>query len=1081
MLAQSLLEETCVLARLSTRGFFRMRKLLATAVAIAPLMIASGAHAEIVVSTSRTTPIQTSNATGSAADSIRIASGGTINVLTGNLVTLDSSHSVTVDSGGLIGGTSTASGTTGILANGGNTGSITVSGGITVGDDIASYPDTDSDGDTDGPWANGSDRYGIRVVGASPLVGNILLNSASAVLVDGNGSVAIAIDSGLTGNLTTLGGIRVAGDNGIGVRATGPITGNVMLSGTMATFGANTSAVVLEGDVDGRVSIQGDLMSTGYRYTTRPPATFIAHLDADDLLQNNSAVIIAGNVSGGVVLDRPPVDADTANADEDADGVPDSTETTGFVTSFGEAPAVTVGSATRSIALGVVGTGDSAYGFINRGTITGQGLYDGVQGNGLVLGVAGGNTVTVDGGIRNEGTISGLSFQADATAIRLAAGATTPVIINTGSISVGSTSDTATESTAIQIDAGASVPGLTNNGVILATAIGATVDTIGIRDFSGTLATINNTRLIQATLTPNAAGDPVTGSATAIDVRSNTTGVTILQTGVVGAGTSTDTDTDSDGVPDVYEPAIRGDILLGNGNNVVDIRNGEVRGGIAFGTGLDQLLISGGAVVSGALSDSGGNLDIDVSDGTLAAGQLSPLNISNLNVGSAGNLFVTLDPANGTTSGFVVSGTATLADGAGLGIQFNSLIDTPDRFTIIQAATLNYGAIDLSSVTDNSPFLFVIDAGADIPAGEVYVDARRRTATEAGLFTVEGAMFDAFYGALGTDTTLRDVFLAQTERPGFINMYEQILPDHSGGPLLSLASGVDAVTRALTGRNASAAPGEVSAWVQEINFYADKDRTDTYGFRSEGFGVAGGVERGGDLGAVGVSVAFTSSDLKDPEAEAEEILSASLLELGLYWRAQGQNWTTWARAAAGYATFDATRQFVGGGLNLSNESSWNGFTLAAAGGASYERNFGRFSIRPEVYAEYFSLSEDARTETGGGNAFDLEIDARDGHMFSTVAAVNIGMGMGDNSWLRPEIRVGWRQNLSVDPGETIGRFASGGPDFRLTPDSIEGGGLIVGFRVNVGNELGMLAITADAEMIEDYVRYMLLLRASFRF
>ena len=102
-------------------------------------------------------------------------------------------------------------------------------------------------------------------------------------------------------------------------------------------------------------------------------------------------------------------------------------------------------------------------------------------------------------------------------------------------------------------------------------------------------------------------------------------------------------------------------------------------------------------------------------------------------------------------------------------------------------------------------------------------------------------------------------------------------------------------------------------------------------------------------------------------------------------------------------------------------------------------------------------------------------------MFSTVAAVNIGMGMGDNSWLRPEIRVGWRQNLSVDPGETIGRFASGGPDFRLTPDSIEGGGLIVGFRVNVGNELGMLAITADAEMIEDYVRYMLLLRASFRF
>ena len=115
---------------------------------------------------------------------------------------------------------------------------------------------------------------------------------------------------------------------------------------------------------------------------------------------------------------------------------------------------------------------------------------------------------------------------------------------------------------------------------------------------------------------------------------------------------------------------------------------------------------------------------------------------------------------------------------------------------------------------------------------------------------------------------------------------------------------MDAVTRALTGRNATVEPGDTSAWLQEINFYADKDKTDTYGFRSEGFGVAGGIERGTGLGAVGVSLAFTSSDIEDPEAEAEEILSANLVELGLYWRAQGQAWSTWARAAGGYATFD---------------------------------------------------------------------------------------------------------------------------------------------------------------------------------
>uniref|UniRef100_UPI0028A08122 autotransporter outer membrane beta-barrel domain-containing protein n=3 Tax=unclassified Brevundimonas TaxID=2622653 RepID=UPI0028A08122 len=287
--------------------------------------------------------------------------------------------------------------------------------------------------------------------------------------------------------------------------------------------------------------------------------------------------------------------------------------------------------------------------------------------------------------------------------------------------------------------------------------------------------------------------------------------------------------------------------------------------------------------------------------------------------------------------------------------------------------------------------------------------------------------------------------------------------------------------RALTGRNAAAAPGETSAWVQEINFYADKDKTDTYGFRSEGFGLAGGVERGTNMGAFGLTAAFTSSDLEDPEAAAEEVLSANLLELGLYWRAQGQYWTTWARAAGGYASFSATRKLVADGINLKNESDWHGFTLAAAGGASYERHFGRLNIRPEAYVEYFSLSEDARTERGGGDGFDLDIDERDGHIFSGVAAVNIGYGFGKEGWIRPEVRLGWRQNFSVDAGTTIARLASGGDAFTLEPASIEGGGPILGFRLNVGNDLGLLSITGDAELLEDYVRYTLLLRASFKF
>ena len=790
--------------------------------------------------------------------------------------------------------------------------------------------------------------------------------------------------------------------------------------------------------------------------------------------------MIAGNVAGGVVVDRPPTTS-TTNTDVDGDGIPDATEGTGVINSFGQAPAVLVSSSSQSITLGNIGTGDNAYGFINRGTINAQGVYDLIDANGLVFGGVAGQTVDLTGGFLNRGTVATLANDADATAVRFGAGSIAPAVSNSGAITAGVASDVAATATAVQIDAGAVVQSLTNSGSILASTGGGVADVVGINDQSGTLTSITNLRSIQAAIGPNEAGDPITGSSTAIDVSANTTGVTITQRGIVGTPTATSPDSDGDGVLDSEEPVIFGAIRLGTGADTVSIENGLVEGDISFGDGADNLAISGDSVVRSEITDTDGALSINIANGTLDSLRTTALNLTTLDIGADGRLLISLDPENSTGGTFVVSGAATLATGAELGVRFNSLLTAPRRFDLIDAGTLNLGDVDLSTIGDNSPYLYVVEAGTDQANGIVFADVRQRTTAEAGMIGAESGIYDAFYSALSRDEDVRNAFLTQTGRDNFFNLYEQLLPEHSGGPLLSLASGVDAVTRALTGRNASAAPGETSAWVQEINFYADKDRTDTYGFRSEGFGVAGGVERGTGLGAVGLSVAFTSSDLEDPEAEAEEVLSANLLELGLYWRAQGQYWTTWARAAAGYASFESERRLVGAGLNLRNEASWNGVTLAAAGGASYERNFGRFSFRPEVYAEYFSLSEDGYTEEGGGDGFDLEIDDREGHLFSATAAINIGMGMGENSWLRPEVRLGWRQNISVDPGDTIGRFTSGGPDFRLDPATVEGGGPILGFRMNVGNELGMLSISADAELIEDYVRYMLFLRASFRF
>ena len=1073
-----------------------MRILLASAVAIAPLLVASGAQAEQVISNARTTPVSTSTANNGARDDVRLASGGSIAVTSGAAVTLDSSNDVKLDSGSKIDMLKAADGATGILVNGGNTGDVTIGGAINITDSIEEYKDEDKDGDLDGPFADGTNRHGVRVTGSAPLVGDIRIESSGSIKVEGNNSSGLTVEAPLTGDLFSQGQVSVVGNDTYGIHTTGDITGDVTVLGSVSAVGENATGVAIDGAVDGAVKIQGAVNTTGYRYTTAPPskpttgepregATYLENLDDDDLLQGGPAVRIAGDVTGGVVFDGPPpplpddaTEEEKKDTDRDKDGIPDAQETTAAIRSFGGAPAVLVGSADKAINLGPVGTGDDAYGLINRGTIEAAGVYKEVDATAVQIGGTG-QSVTLAGGLRNQGTITSSANTGDSTGVLIGAGATAPSIINSGAIQSVSAGSEANVAAGVLINQGANVASFVNSGSVTAGVNGSKGDAVALRDESGTLTTINNTGKIVAAISPE-KDVAQTGSAIAVDVSANSTGVTLVQDGVVIPDHKLP-DADGDGVPDANEPAIVGAIRLGSGADVLDIRNGTVNGDISFGTGADRLAISGGAVVTGKLSNGDGQLDIDISKGTLDARHTGQLQVSDLNVGADGNLIVTLDPANDANGGFKVSGSADLADGAGLGVRFNSLIQDPTSFTIIEAGDLNVGAIDQDVLQSNSPYAFVVNANVDEAAGKLTVDARRRTAEEAGMIKAEAAAYDVLYAGLADNELIRAAMLNQTDRDGFFHIYQQLLPDHSGGPLLSLASGVDAVTRALTGRNAAAAPGETSAWVQEINFYADKDKTDTYGFRSEGFGLAGGVERGTNMGAFGLTAAFTSSDLEDPESAAEEVLSASLLELGLYWRAQGQYWTTWARAAGGYASFNATRKLVAEGVNLKNESSWHGFTLAAAGGASYERHFGRLNIRPEAYVEYFSLSEDARTEQGGGDGFDLDIDERDGHIFSGVAAVNIGYGFGKDGWIRPEVRLGWRQNFSVDAGTTIARLASGGDAFTLDPASIEGGGPILGFRLNVGNDLGLLSITGDAELLEDYVRYTLLLRASFKF
>ena len=384
---------------LSEVSFVMQRKVLVATVATAPLLaMAFGAYAETVITTARTTPIATATATAAGGpDDVKVDTGGGITLTTaGPLVTLNSNNKVTLGGNGLT--TVGVNDSTGVLIQGGTTGSVTNNAAISLTED---YTPTDDDkdaagaakpdGDLDGPFAKGANRYGIRLVGPGVFTGDIVQSSTGTITIEGNTSAGISLETGLVGNLTTGGTINVVGDNsyGVHVAATAPVTGKVAINGSTTVTGLNATGVAIDGDVSGAFVVQGAVTTTGYRYTTRPTTKELrAILDADDLLQGGSAVRVTANVAGGVLLDAPPVDTDTTKTDEDGDGVADASEGTAALTTYGGAPALLIGSDTRSVAIGAVGTGDNAYGLITKGGVTANGVYDGVAATAIQIGRA---------------------------------------------------------------------------------------------------------------------------------------------------------------------------------------------------------------------------------------------------------------------------------------------------------------------------------------------------------------------------------------------------------------------------------------------------------------------------------------------------------------------------------------------------------------------------------------------------------------------------------------------------------------------------------------------------------------------
>jgi hypothetical protein len=1060
-----------------------MKRLLLAA-ALAPLSFAAAAHAQTTISTATTAPLATS-----------------------------SSGAITITSAGSVApATSLTAGTVAVTINSNN--SVDNEGAITVTESTTGV--TTNQGINTGPFANGGNRFGILVAPGGPFTADITTGSAATITIVGENSAGIAVESGLNGSINDGGGITVTGGNAnttdvtYGILSTtgAPITGSVSVTGAISATGANATGMALNGGVGGNVTIDSGITVTGYRSTTAPTtAAGQALLLPDQLLQGGPAVSIGGNIAGGLTLAAPVVASGNISANAG-----------GTLTEIGSSPALLVGGA-APITIGAAANG---YGVTIGGTISAAGTYRGFNGEGIQIGgvnglpvqsggtAAGGNfsTVTLTGGLDISGTVTVTAVAGEtvagtgaSTGLEIGAGATVPRVTVSGSvIAEGSNDQSATglqpgDATAIKIDPGAAVgaTSLNNSGTITAeidgiagiagisqNAGGILGNATAISDAGGGLSAITNTGNITAVVVPAISGQAALGSGVAI-LANNTNALTITQCSAVDSGGNCTSSGNA-----TFTPSITGAIVLtgGTGAQTLNLWGGTITGAIGFGNSTGNVFdIENGGIAKGVLTEApGGQLALNVNKGELFMTSPSLVQLSTLHVGGAGELIFTANPTDPTGTGFNVAGTATLDDGAAVGLALTAPITTSETFTVITAGNLSAGNVS-NVLLGQIPFLE--NGNITTTSTTLSITASPKTVGQLGLNPAEAAMFPAFSKAFGSDAAVAADVLSKLNRSSFISVYDQFLPDYAGGTFETLLTGQQELARAEAEAPVKLQSESVRGWVQEIGYSNTEGSTSQVnGYQGLGFGIAGGVERARGDTALGVTASFVTSGVQDSTQPTDQALSASAFEVGVYWRkGGGQNGLNANASVNGGLVTLGSRRFLIDQTNSNDlnqtptqivsreaKASWLGGIMSANIGVGYQVAVGRFFVRPEVSGDYVLFTEQGYSERGGGPAFNLNVKGQTSSQADAQVDMVMGASFGQAVVWRPELTVGYRAVVYGGPASTVANF-QGGQSFTLNPQFTDKGGLLARVGLRASGQYADFSAGGGGEFRNNYQTY----------
>ncbi len=1115
--------------------------------AAAPLVFSFPAVAQVSISTATTAPVQTTNAGDGGADAdITITSTGSI-----TLDEQDGATAVTINSDNTVTNNGTITVTdsdnaVGVRITPGITGGYNGTGIITVTEDYT-RTDTDNDGDLDGPLAIGTGRVGLLLESGGALTGNIAIGGAgsavSAVTVEGNDSYGISLRSQLNGNYNQVGNVSVTGSNSVAVDIRENVDGNVEIGGTTNAQGEGSVGVRVSGNVSGEFMIDGIVAATGF--TSRDLSNYEdpddaddndtgsdepAKLDPDDLLVGGPAVEIRGDLAYGLLVNGIAVGGPDPT-DDIKDVVQDFNEnrTAGSILSYGSAPALLIqsvdGAAGDTITLGAVretiydsldddddddvteqiGQFNYSYGFMNRGTILSIGLNMGFDSTGArIAGSADGQHATIiDGGIFNGGSISARSFEGDAIGLHIGSGASTPTLVNSGSILASVNTETTHSGHGVRIDAGADVGSVVNSGLIQANVRGYDGAPIAFQDLSGTVTSFTNSSRIVAGYIDDNANDDITsgaGRAIALDFSH-------------GAGNVTLTQNDT-----VDNARIFGDVLFGAGNDTFNLLSGEAVADVEFGAGSDTFNITsaslfgnakfGGTNAAFTMSEAAmvGNLDFGTAAGAMTflansvyfgeithagASPLSmtvdnatvnnsadgTLNLSSMTLANSAKVGLVIDNTRiaGNTPIYNITGTADFAANTVFTPVFSEFVSDPFTLRVINAGTLNLGGSLNAMLNADGPYLYNM-ALVQPTANAIDLEFSVKTADQLGLNSRQSGAYNAVLDLLAEESSIAVGLSSIAGSEEFLRSWGDLLPGSDAAVMRVLASNATAAFGATAHRldlisNKPNAPG--GAWAEEFGVFHRSDATsDSVEVSGGGFGVAAGV----DLISTGNALIGAFMALESVEMEEENRtfapLNVSQTSIGAY-----GGWVNGALAVNGAASFGwvdftSDRRVDFGEITDRFRSEWSGQSYTAAIRASYNMPLGWFDARPFVAADYIGFKQDGYTESAG-TLDALAIVAGDSDASLATASYGIllesVLGADEAFAFRPHLSLGYRSILNWESTPAMMNFAgnSAGTTFALASGVEPEDAFVAGLGLNVDSQFVNIRVGYDAEMSDN--------------